>query len=89
MISSKKNVLKAFGKLVKKRRLASKLSQEELGALSELDRTYISGIERGLRNLSLTAIVSISTSLKMTTAELLQGIEVEAKKNSGEEEIEL
>ena len=79
MISSKKNVLNVFGKLVKERRLALNLSQEELGTLSELDRTYISGIERGLRNLSLTAIVNISTSLRMTSAELIQGLEIKAQ----------
>lgn len=82
MITSKKNILKAFGKLVKERRLALALSQEELGALSELDRTYISGIERGLRNLSLTAIVSISASLNITSSELIQELEIEANKNN-------
>lgn len=83
MIISKKNILKAFGKLVKERRLALALSQEELGALSELDRTYISGIERGLRNLSLTAIVSISASLQITSVELLQGLENEINEKNG------
>lgn len=82
MITSKKNILKAFGKLVKERRLALALSQEELGALSELDRTYISGIERGLRNLSLTAIVSISASLNITSSELIKELEIEANKNN-------
>jgi len=86
MIISKKNILKAFGKLVKERRLALALSQEELGALSELDRTYISGIERGLRNLSLTAIVSISASLQMTSSELLQGLENEINEKNGLEQ---
>jgi transcriptional regulator with XRE-family HTH domain len=79
MITSKENILKTFGKLVKERRQALKLSQEDFGELCGLDRTYISGVERGLRNLSLTAIVSISASLQMTCAELLQGLESQAQ----------
>lgn len=79
MITSKENILKTFGKLVKERRQALKLSQEDFGELCGLDRTYISGVERGLRNLSLTAIVSISAALQMTSAELLQGLESQAQ----------
>lgn len=75
---SKENILNAFGKLVKERRQALNLSQEELGELSGLDRTYISGVERGLRNLSLTSIVSISNSLQISSSELLQGLETKA-----------
>jgi len=85
MMTSKKNILEAFGKLVKEKRIALSLSQEELGVLSKLDRTYISGVERGLRNLSLTAIVSISASLNITSSELIKGLEIEVKKNTAKE----
>ncbi len=80
MVISKKSVLKAFGILVKHQRQLLKLSQEELGELSGLDRTYISGIERGVRNLSLTAIVSLSNALQITSSELMQGLEGYIKK---------
>jgi transcriptional regulator with XRE-family HTH domain len=79
MITSKENILKTFGTFVKERRQALKLSQEDFGELCGLDRTYISGVERGLRNLSLTAIVSISSSLQITSAELVQGLENKAQ----------
>ena len=75
MIASRAAVLKSLGLLVKARRQSLGLSQEDLGEQAGLDRTYISGIERGVRNPSLTALVSLSAALRTTTAELLQGLE--------------
>jgi transcriptional regulator with XRE-family HTH domain len=40
-----------------------KLSQEELADVCQLDRTYIGGVERGERNLSLVNIYRIATAL--------------------------
>lgn len=54
-----------FGKNVKKYRLQSKLSQEKLGELTGLHRTYISDIERGLRSISLNNIEKISKALNV------------------------
>lgn len=59
-----------FGSRVKQLRLAKGISQEELGALANLDRTYISGIERGKRNVSLKNILQIATALGVTPSEL-------------------
>ena len=72
---SRHHLLKAVGKLLKKHRLSLQLSQEALGELAGLDRTYISGVERGMRNPSLTALSSLANALNITTAELLQGLE--------------
>lgn len=47
------------------------LSQEELALEAEIDRTYISGIERALRNPSLDLIIKLATNLKTTPAALL------------------
>lgn len=52
-----------FGLQVKQLRIERGLSQEQLGLLAELDRTYISGIERGVRNVSLANIFRISDAL--------------------------
>lgn len=54
-----------FGKNVKKYRIQSKLSQEKLGELTGLHRTYISDIERGLRSISLNNIEKISKALNV------------------------
>lgn len=47
------------------------LSQEALALETEIDRTYISGIERGRRNPSLTLIVKLAERLRTTPAALL------------------
>ena len=64
------DIKKSFGKIVRKRRRALDLSQEELGDKAELNRGYISDIERGLRNPSLEVIDRIAKALGMDLAEL-------------------
>lgn len=59
-----------FGLHLKQLRLARGLSQEQLGLIAELDRTYISGIERGVRNVSLTNIFRLAKALDVPTAAL-------------------
>lgn len=61
-----------FGFHLKKLRLKKGLSQEQLGLIAELDRTYISGIERGMRNVSLINIFRIAHALNVPIAELFQ-----------------
>lgn len=56
---------------VKGARKALGLSQEALALETEIDRTYISGIERGLRNPSLDLIVKLAARLQKTPGELL------------------
>ncbi|MBC7102078.1 MAG: helix-turn-helix transcriptional regulator [Parvibaculum sp.] len=56
---------------VKARRKELKLSQEKLALESKIDRTYISGIERALRNPSLDLLVRLAKRLKTTPGKLL------------------
>jgi transcriptional regulator with XRE-family HTH domain len=72
-----KVITKAFGLLIKKRRLSLKISQEKLADLSNLDRTYISGLERGVRNPSLAAIHKLAKGFNITLSELFKNIEKE------------
>ena len=67
-------VLKAFGDNARVCRKAKGISQEQLGGLADLDRTYISGVERGIRNISLINIAAIADALKVPVAELLKDI---------------
>ena len=46
------------------------LSQEALALTCELDRTYIGGVERGERNISLVNIHKIADALGVSTREL-------------------
>lgn len=78
MNESRKKILLALGLLVKQQRTALGISQEELGFRANLDRTYISGVERGVRNPSITALVSLASGLGITVASLLENLEIEA-----------
>ena len=63
-------VLKALAKRVRKFRLEAEISQEELAFLCEIDRTYISKIERGIANPSLLILVRIADILKIPLVKL-------------------
>jgi transcriptional regulator with XRE-family HTH domain len=78
MDESKQKTLYALGYLVRQRRTELGISQEELGLLANLDRTYISGVERGVRNPSLTALVSLADGLGISVSVLLKNLEIEA-----------
>lgn len=66
-----RQILVDFGLRVRQLRVERDLSQEQLAALAELDRTYISGIERGVRNLSLLNIERVALALEVSPADLL------------------
>ncbi|WP_170316025.1 helix-turn-helix domain-containing protein [Microvirga calopogonii] len=65
------NYKRILGQNLRKAREALQLSQEELAHEIDIDRTYISGIERGVRNPSLDVIAKIAQRLKTTPAALL------------------
>lgn len=79
MNESRKKILCALGYLVRQRRTELGLSQEELGLRANLDRTYVSGIERGVRNPSLTALVSLARGLNIDVSNLLNSLEIKAE----------
>jgi transcriptional regulator with XRE-family HTH domain len=64
-------VCKILASNVKAYRLAQGLSQEELAFEAELDRTYISQIERGVCNPSILVLVKISKILNVELPDLL------------------
>lgn len=65
-------IYKRFGNNVREFRLKRNLSQEKLAELSDLHRTYIGGIERGERNLSLKNIYKIAEALNIKVSELFK-----------------
>ena len=69
---------RAFGDAVREARERRGLSQEALGFESELDRTYISGIERGVRNPTLKTILRICRALGIRPSRVLRGTEERA-----------
>jgi len=73
----KEALLAALGRAVRRRREELEFSQEDLGFESDLDRTYISGIERGVRNPSYTVLFPLSKALDLSVSELLLRVEKE------------
>ena len=63
-----------FGQRVKELRLLKGYSQEKLAELSDLDRTYIPGIEAGKRNISLVVIEKIAKAFNLSLSELLNNL---------------
>ena len=57
---------------VRRRREAMGLSQEKLGELAGLHRTYVSQLERRKANISIDSLERIARILGVSTAELLQ-----------------
>jgi len=64
------NELVALGRNIRKARKILNISQEELAFRCELHRTYLSDIERGVRNLSFSSLVAIARGLGSTVSEL-------------------
>ncbi|MEB1978854.1 helix-turn-helix transcriptional regulator [Xanthomonas campestris pv. campestris] len=52
-----------FGAAVRRQRELLRLSQEDLADRSGLDRTYISGVERGVRNPTLQVMQKLADAL--------------------------
>ena len=65
-------IQKKFGTRLRVLRKLKGLSQEALALACDLDRTYIGGVERGERNISLINIHRIAESLGFPASELLK-----------------
>jgi transcriptional regulator with XRE-family HTH domain len=66
------DVTKGFGLALKQWRTKACLSQEELGFRAGLHRTYISGAERGVRNVSLQTISKLARALDISLSEFFE-----------------
>lgn len=65
------NAQQKLGKKIRELRHDAGLSQEKLGEITGLDRTYISGIERGVRNPSIRNIEKLAKALKARMSDLV------------------
>ncbi|MGA2751069.1 MAG: helix-turn-helix transcriptional regulator [Verrucomicrobiota bacterium] len=68
------DIAKQFGIRVRKARLERELSQESLAAKANMDRAFLSGIERGVENPSLFTIQAIADALETRVENLMKGI---------------
>jgi transcriptional regulator with XRE-family HTH domain len=67
-------VLAALGQNVRHYREARGLTQETLAERASLDPSYISGIERGLRNPGIKNVARLAKALGITTAKLTEDV---------------
>lgn len=72
MTYSPNKIKEFFGERVRNLRKKKGLSQEAFALLCELDRTYIGGIERGERNVSLLNIAKIAMALEVAPKDLFR-----------------
>ena len=71
-MEDEKSIRESFGRGLRELRRKANLSQEELGDLAGLDRSYIGGVERGERNVSLVNIHKIASALGMNPGGLFR-----------------
>lgn len=72
-------ILHQFGETIREIRQEKGIAQEKLAHLSDIDRTYMSAIERGLKNPSLKIIFKISEGLGINPSEILLALEEKIK----------
>lgn len=65
----------AFGKILRNYRTQAGISQEKLAEFADLDRTYISLLERGLRQPSLNIVFSLSKALNIKPHQMVEEVE--------------
>lgn len=69
------NIKANLGLEIRRIRLEKGFSQEKLAELTGLHRTYIGGVERGERNISIENIKKIAESLEVKISEIFQAFE--------------
>ncbi len=67
----------AFGVVLRRLRIDAGLTQEQLGFEAELRRTYVSVLELGQQQPSLTTIIKLAKALKIPAAEIIRMVEAE------------
>lgn len=70
----KEDILKKFASRLKEFRVKKGFSQEKLGELAGLHRTYIGMVERAEKNLSLKNISKLAKALEVRIEELFRGL---------------
>lgn len=66
------DVRRIVAKNVREIRTAAQLSQEEVAVRMGVEQTYVSGLERGVRNPTITTLYRAATALNVKIIELLK-----------------
>ncbi|MFU3259633.1 helix-turn-helix domain-containing protein [Pseudomonas aeruginosa] len=65
----------AFGKVLRRRRVEAGFTQEQLAHESELQRNYVSLMERGINQPTITTLIKLANPLGCTAAEIVDEVE--------------
>lgn len=74
------NLKQAFGKILRQLRTEKEISQQELADNCDIERAYISRLERGLFQPSITIVFKIADYFGMKPAELIEKVDAQRKK---------
>jgi transcriptional regulator with XRE-family HTH domain len=66
---------RSFGLRLKAKRNVLGVSQEELAHRSDLHRTYVSQLERGLKSPSLSTLYALASALRVDVTELVRDLQ--------------
>lgn len=66
--------LSDFGRNVARLRTEAGFSQDKLAEKADLDRTYLSGIERGVRNPGIKVVIRLAHALSVSLDKLCKGV---------------
>ena len=72
--------LKVLGERIREMRKVKNLTQEDLAYESDIDRSYIGGVERGERNLSFDKLCQIAKALGCDVAALTKNLPQESSR---------
>jgi transcriptional regulator with XRE-family HTH domain len=68
-----------FGKVLRQQRRIGCVSQEALALAADVDRTFVSQMERGIRQPTLTTLWKLAAALKVKPSALILGMEQKGK----------
>ena len=66
----------AFGKALRDQRLKMGLTQEQLGLEADLRRTFVSLLELGQQQPTITTIFKLASALTISPSELISNVEI-------------
>jgi len=70
-------LIKIFGQVLRELRDKENISQEKLAEYCDLDRTYISLLERCLRQPTITTLFKLSKALKIKPSLLIEKVQAQ------------
>jgi len=64
-----------FGEVLQRYRASAGISQEELALRAGVDRTFVSRLERGVRQPTITTVISLAEALNVSAADMVRETE--------------